>query len=280
MANKLGKQMPARSQDRLRMLLHGEPGSGKTTKATSIALECKTLYVYVLGEPGTTSIPKEYRKNLSMEKVTSYDDVADLFWQLQMDDHDFEAVVFEGASPLQSLFLREQKNYAMEGGKQGMARQRSKAAPNTDIRRLYQPVVSLLSDTMIYWYGLADGERDNPLNIIFTSQTRYRRKDEEDESEDPKWRPDVSPGAWNAVEANPDFIGYCYTEESLDNLSEEVLRYPVRFQGTEQILAKMHSPLERSQQIVKKYPGGVFGKDGSEITIPKLARAFGVRLKG
>lgn len=279
MAKKIGKPLASFGRDRLRLLLHGEPGSGKTTKASSIAEVCKTLYLYVPGEPGKTSIPQEYSDNMSFEKIDSYDTLADIFWSLQVDDHNFEAVVFEGVSPLQSLFLRESKKYVSEKGIKGMARERSKASPSTDARRLYGDVVPLLTDTMIFWYSLADGDRENPINVVFTSQTRYRRKDEEDEGEDPKWRPDVSPGSWNAVEANPDFIGYCAIEPDLEDMDADAVVYTVRFQGTDQILAKMHAPIERARAIKQKFPGAVFGRSGSEVTVPALAKAWGVPLK-
>lgn len=276
---RIGKPISRFGHDRLRMLLHGEPGAGKTTKATSIAQSCRTLYLYVTGSPGKDSIPSEYLDNMRFERIVSYQDTADLFWHLQLEDHGYEAVVFEDISSLQNVFLRETKKYSLERGKLGMQRTRDKAAPGTDARRLYGPVVALLSDTMVYWYSLADGDRENPLNIIFTSQTRYRKKDGEDEEEEAKWRPDVSPGSWNAVEANPDFIGYCAIEPDTTSVDAESVVYTVRFQGTDQILAKMHVPLTRKKELTKKFPGAVFGRGGSDITIPKLAKAFGVELK-
>lgn len=272
---RIGKPMTSLGQDRLRMLLHGEPGSGKTTKAASIAEVCRTLYVQVPGSPGTESISSALRKNMRFEKVQSYDDVAQLFWSLQMDDHNFEAIVFEGFDALQGLFLQEAKGYAAGG----MQRTRGKAAPNTDARRLYGDVVPLICDTAVYWYGLADADRENPMNVIFTSQTRFRKKDIEDEEEVTKWHPDVSPGSWNAVESNPDFIGFCTREPDLDDPDPDSVVFTVRFQGTEQIVAKMHTPEARAKAITKKFPGAVFGRTGSNITIPSLAKAFGVQLK-
>lgn len=280
MAKKIGKPLASFGVDRLRMLLHGEPGSGKTTKATSIAKECKTLYVYCVGSPGKESIPHEYRDNISVERISSYQDTAELFWSLQVEDHGFSAVIFEDLHSFQDILLRESKGYDKENrGKSGMMRTRDKASPNMDARRLYGGVVPLMADTMVYWYSLADGDRDDPMSVIFTAQTKYRRKDYEDEEEEPKWRPDVSPGSWNAVEANPDFIGYCAVEDDLESLQEEATVYTVRFLGTENILAKMHTPISRTKKITEKYPGAVFGRGGSDITVPKLSRLFGVKLK-
>lgn len=266
--------MEAAGQDKGKVLVHGEPGTGKTTLASSIAEVCKTLYLYFPGEQGISSIPKAYRKNLYGYLAQSVEDVNDLLWQLQLGDHDFDAVVIEGAAAWQNLYARYVQGYE---GARTKEQVQARAKKQVDMRRVGGDVGALLKDDLIFWFGLADRTQARPIHVILTSQSR--RREIREKTTDPNAvgalieeyiGPDVFPGIQNAVEATPDFIGHTFIEETDDLTKDDDFRYCVRFGPHELIRTKLHEDITAA----KHWPA-VVGRDGKRLTLPGFLRFMG-----
>lgn len=269
-------------RDKLKMLLHGDPGTGKTTLATSIAELGPTLYLDLPGEYGSVAIPDSLRPSISVYKPRSIDEWNEVFWQLQSGEHDFQAVVIESLSALQGMYSRH-----VQGIPEGGPRKAARTTKRMDQRQLGGAVGEYLKDELVFWMGLADAAADKPLHVVMTSQSRYREVRKK--TEDPNalgellWTfigPDVFPGIANTAEATPDYIGYLFLEPAEGDLSElaEVgaeqepeWRYCVRFGPHALVRTKKREDIERA----KKWPD-VVGRDGKRLTLPKFMRFLGI----
>lgn len=278
-------------RDRLKTMIHGEPGTGKTTLATSIAEKFKTLYVYFPGEQGVNSIPASYRKNITPYLVKGVEEANDILWQLQLGDHPFDAVVLESASALQNMYARYVQNLPQSGPrtKEQMAEQqekkKKKGAKKTDMRNVGGEVGSHLKDDFTFWYSLADATAVKPIHVVMTSQSRRREIREKTADQntlgaliDEYVGPDVFPGCANTVEATPDYIGYTFIEEAKSNSLESLAgdaepewRYCVRFGPHDLIRTKLREDVEAS----KHWPA-VVGRDGKRLTLPKFCKFLGI----
>lgn len=264
-------------RDHGKVMIHGEPGTGKTTLASSLAELGRVLYLYYPGEQGLASIPNEYRANIVPHMVSSVEEDNDILWQLILGEADkFVGVIKEGIHAWQQLYTRH-----VRGLPTATARQRDQlkqALKHADMRRIGGDVGGLLKDDITFWYGLADYSREHPLHVVMTSQTRHRQirektKDQNDVGEllDEYIGPDVFPGIANSVEATPDYLGYTFIEEGDSLEDDEDYRYCVRFGPHDMIRTKLHSDATSKRQ----WPS-VVGRNGQRLTLPKFFKFHGI----
>lgn len=264
--------MEEQGRDRFKCLLHGGPGTGKTTLAGSIGELGKTLLISLPGEPGLSSLQGvPYAANIIPFRPKTVGEMDDVLWKFVDGDHDFESVIVERVDSWHQAYVRFYDGLEESGPRQ---KRRGKGAPKKrDGRQLYGDANDALKDDMTFWFGLADADNDKPVHVVMTSQSREResRKDSGD------WRlgPDVSPGALRTVEAAPDFIGYCaierkgggeisFTDEEVS--SDDFVR-TVRFGPHDEIMTKTHESIEATT----RWPD-VVGADGKRLTLPKMMR--------
>lgn len=258
--------------DKAKILLHGYPGSGKTTLAASIAELGKTLYTYFPGEQGLASIPASVRKNIVPVKITSVEDMHDLLLQLQTETHDYTAVVIEGVNTWQDMYTRHVQSLP-EAGPRTKKQREAQKGKHVDMRRVGGDSGSFLKDDLTFWYSLADSDRDHPIHVVMTSQSKrreVREKDGADANEigrliETYIGPDVFPSLANTCESRPDYVGYCYVEDQ--GLGEDEFTHCVRFGPHDQIRTKIREDVERGQ----KWPA-VVGQDGKRLTLPKFLK--------
>lgn len=272
--------------DRGKFLLHGDPGTGKTTLATSIAEVVPTLYIDLPGEKGIHSVPRSLAKNIKVWRPQSVEDLDQMFWHLQngevrLRNQRVQAVVLESVSALQQMYVRYVQDLdetAPRKAARGAAKPRRK-----DLRQVYGEVVDYLKDFMTFWFSLADGTNAHPLHVIMTSQSRYREIREDGDGGEPGpvrevyIGPDVSPGSANAVEAPPNFIGHLAIEESddLEALTPDgKMVFTVRFGPHPLIRTKLHQEYDAA----RRWPD-VVGRDGKRLTLPKMMKFLGIPLK-
>lgn len=210
--------------DRGRWLIHGPQGAGKTTLASTIAGAGKTLFVDFTGEKGIRSFQgAPYAKNITVARPSSITALDDLFWELDKGGHGFQAVVLDSLTAVQKMTMR----YLL-GHDETAVREIKQGTAPADIRTWGQSL-DIMVDTATFWFGLADGDREEPMHVIMTAQTKIT----EDEDTGMTTRtPDVQKGALSITMAAPDYIVYTDVEENMDALgddSEPPVRHIVRF---------------------------------------------------
>lgn len=257
--------------DKLKLLIHGSQGKGKTTLAASIAEKCKTVIVDLPGEKGLKSIKESpHSKNIKVIRPTEIGQLDDLFWDLQTDSGSVkgtEAVVLESASAYQKMVLR-----MLMGNPENKVRAIDKSVRMAD-QQTWGKALEFMTDLATFWYGLADASSPNPMHVIFTSQSKVV---EDEDTGEIAVTLDVSSGARGALLSPPDYVGYCFVEraETEDILAEE-WEYKVRFGPHDTIVTKIHESLEKAE----KFPPVLGGKGKKRLTLPKLCKALNIPLK-
>lgn len=265
--------------DKGKFLIHGGPGTGKTTLAASVAELGKTLYIDLLGQAGLDALQGvEYAKNIIPFRPQTVGELNDLFWQIQSGDHDFEAIVLEHVNTLHHMYVRFHDGLVEAGPRKAL---RGKEKPKKrDGRQLYGDANDSLKDDIIFWYALADATSIRPVHVVMTSHSRERES--RDGSDDWRLGPDVSPGALRTVEATPNYIGYTDIERkgggevdiaalAGEEVNPEDFVYTVRFGPHDEIMTKTHEAIDAAQ----RWPA-VVGRDGKRLTLPKMMRFLGI----
>jgi len=193
--------------DNMRALIMGKPGSGKTRLASSIATVGKTLYVDLPSEKGTRSFQgTPWEKNIDIVRPQSLTEFDGIYDSLRKGGHGYRAVVIDSLSALQLLSIR------MMQGKSGRIPTLD-AVPDTLRIQQYGNIKSFMEDTVVYFYGLADGDRKEPMHVIMVAQPKVH---EDEIQELTVIRPDCQPGAIPKILSTPDYILYTAVEENED----------------------------------------------------------------
>lgn len=271
------KPMSQRPLDLFKGLIHGGPGSGVTSLATTIAELGQTLYIYLKGEEGLEAIPLYVRDNVYPVNPKSIEDVQKLYWFLATKKHKFSAVVFEGLTHWQRIYNHYVQNFDEDGFiplAKGDARARLRM---TDQRRIGGRVGSYLQSEIPVWYQLANASRSRPIHVVMTAQSRFRQvwsgSDDDDEDKGELIReyigPDIFPNLISHAEAAPNWILYC---EKGENALGEV-QFLVKSGPDPLIITKTREPADRPAD--ERWPA-VAGEDGSRVTLPQLIKHTGV----
>lgn len=224
------------SADAGKWLIHGPQGSGKTVLASTIARTGKTLFIDLVGEKGTRSFSgAPYAKNIEVVRPTSVTQLDELFWKLDAGKHDFKAVVLDSATSLQKMALR-----FLMGHKETAVREIKQGTAPAD-QRTWGESLNIMTDTATFWYGLADGNRPNPMHVVMTAQTKVS---ENELTGMVSRQPDVQRGALSIFLATPDYTVYTDLEEDMDADSEDgpEYRHIVRFGANPDYRTKARIP--------------------------------------
>jgi energy-coupling factor transporter ATP-binding protein EcfA2 len=207
-------------------LIHGPQGSGKTTLASTIAELGPTLFIDLTGERGIRSFRNApYSKNIRVARPKSVTALDDIFWKLAEPGHPFKAVVIDSLTAVQKMTMR----FLLNHDETAVREIRQGTAPAD--QRTWGQSLDVMQDTATFWYELASGERDNPMHVIMTAQTKIT---EDFETGDVRRIPDVQKGALSIVLATPDYIVYTDVEQNMDSIgddtgSEPPVHHIVRF---------------------------------------------------
>jgi hypothetical protein len=202
-------------EDYGRWMIHGPQGSGKTTLSSTIAEAGKTLFIDLTGEKGIRSFRgSPYEKNIVVARPKSITMLDDLFWALARGGHGYVAVVIDSATAAQKMTMR----YLL-GHDETAVREIKQGTAPADIRTWGQSL-DVMTDMATFWYGLADGQREHPMHVVMTAQTKVI---DDDESGQVKRTPDVQKGALSIMLAAPDYIVYTDVEDNMDALSDDTL---------------------------------------------------------
>lgn len=252
------------SEDHFTGLIHGPQGSGKTTLASSIAELGKTLFIDLTGEKGTRSFKgADWADNVHVVRPESVTDLDDVFWALAFDDHDWSATVIDSATSVQKMTMR----YLL-GHDETAVREIKQGTAPADIRTWGQSL-DIMTDLATFWFGLADAQRDNPIHVVMTAQTRF---DENDEGYMQRI-PDVQKGARSIFKATPDYILFTDVIENIEGIGDEDAEdnlHIVRFGNDPAYSIKARLPINLRGRIPS-----ILGRK-KPLTLGKLCKTLGV----
>lgn len=254
------------AEDHGRWLIHGPQGSGKSTLASTIALLGKTLYVDLVGEKGVRSFKgSPQAKNIEVIRPTSITQFDDLFWALDGGGHDYKAVVVDSLTSVQKMTMR----YLLGHDETAVREIKQNTAP-ADIRTWGQ-ALDVMVDTATFWYGLADGNRPNPMHVVMTAQTKFT---EHEETGNTTRVPDVQKGALSITKATPDYVVYTDVEDNPDAMSDEDLppyNHILRFGNDPDYSIKARVP----HNLKGKVPN-ILGRGKNPPNLASLSKVLGI----
>lgn len=208
-----------------RWLLHGEPGTGKTTLAATIAGAGKTLFVDFPGERGTRSFQgSPHEKNIDVVRPTTVGQIDDIYWALEKGGHGYRAVVLDSLTAFQHMgmrFILNQSETTMKEIQRGAAK--------TPEFRDWGQSADFLKDLATFWFALADGSRPEPMHVVMTAQTEMKVNEVTGEA---TRTPVIQRGALPIVRASADYIGYTDTVENPEAFGDEsqpAVKHVLRF---------------------------------------------------
>ena len=202
------------AEDLGKWLIHGPQGSGKSTLASTIAEVGPTLFIDLVGEKGTRSFRgAAYEKNITIIRPDSVTALDDIFWQLAKGDHPFKAVVLDSLTSLQKMTMR----FILGHDETAVREIRQGTAPAD--QRSWGQTLDIMTDTATFWYGLADSQRDHPMHVVMTAQTKIN----EDDFGNTVRIPDVQKGALSITLAAPDYVVYTDVEDNMDAMADDTL---------------------------------------------------------
>ena len=174
-------------------LLYGDSGSGKTRLTASAP---KILMIDV-NDKGQDSVRRDI--NPDFIQVEYWREINDIYWFLQEGDHDYESVGIDTVSNLQ--------NICMDFVLGDEAARDASRDPDMPSRQAWGKVGKLMRTQIINYRNL-------PINTIFVAQLRAKQTGDEDEdSGDIIYGPEVSPSIEKSLKAAVGTIGYLTKRE-------------------------------------------------------------------
>jgi len=180
---------------RYRACFYGRSGQGKTRLASTAP---KPLLIDVNDE-GTASVRNDYDPDVY--EVKFWQEINDVFWFLQAGDHDYETVILDGVTSLQSLCMK-----FVLGDESSRDASRD---PDMPSRQVYGKVGELMKTQIINYRNL-------PMHVIFTALERKKvTGDDADDDMDMEIfsSPQVTPSVADTLEAAVGMIGYISTTQ-------------------------------------------------------------------
>src|SRR5262245_57936867 len=203
------------AEDFGRWLIHGPQGSGKTRLASTIGEFGPTLFIDLTGEKGVRSFKgAPYGENLTIVRPDSVTALDDIFWTLAKGNHPYVAAVIDSLTAVQKMTMR-----FLLGHDETAVREIRQGVAPADIRTWGQSL-DVMTDTATFWYGLADAQREHPIHVVMTAQTKMI---ENEETGVFVRTPDVQKGALSITLAAPDYIVYTDVEDNMDAISDDSL---------------------------------------------------------
>lgn len=198
---------------RLKMVIYGAPGTGKTTFAATAQHHKDAKDVLFLDmNKGLLSVAEEsdrIHERPDAIEIDSYEEVREAYQFLVSADHDYQTVVIDTVTDLQELNLEYIVQEELD-----KSSQRGKKRDGLDDRwrEDYGKSTSQLT-------RLARNFRDLPMHVIFIAHKRTDQDDQKRETVSPALTPKLQENVVGAV----DLCGYFHTATD-EETDEEVFR--------------------------------------------------------
>ena len=261
--------------DRLKAMIHGFSGTGKTRLASSVAQTGRTLLIDLPHEGGIRTAKAEpWADNIEVLRPSTFEELERTFAELYKGDHGFNAVVFESVSALAIMAMRR-----IVGFDEKKVRSLSEIANTDNAPRIHHwgQLSNLIEDHVNFWYALAEPDNTaNPVHMVMTSQSRIV-VGEEDEVADTMIGFDLSAKARTATYAKPDYVWYTFVEP---DASERKTLGPVSTAGEGRMRHVLRVLPHPNIYAKSRVPGNVevppiVGRK-NDVTIPALMEVFGI----
>lgn len=252
------------TQDKMRVLVHGYPGSGKTYYASTIAQLGPTLVVDMVSEKGGRSYKgSTWEKNCTVVRPKSVVELTNIYKALAKGDHPYDAVVLDSLSAVQKSAERWLLGYEEDA-----VSEIKKGRSGPDMR-VWGNILNIVTDICTFWMALADGNRKKPIHVVFTSQTKAH----EDDEGHTRLYPDVSKGSRSVALATPDYVLFTDWEEvPADDGSGMAIKHVVRIGPDMDVATKARIPANLHGKIPS-----VLGLSESPLSLAALAKTLGVK---
>lgn len=250
-------------KDKMRVLVHGYPGSGKTYYASTIAQLGKTLVVDMVSEKGGLSYRgSAWEKNIDVVRPKSVVELTNIYKALAKGDHPYEAVVLDSLSAVQKSAERWLLGYEEDA-----VSEIKKGRSGPDMRT-WGNILNIVTDICTFWMSLADGNRAKPIHVIFTSQTKAH----EDDEGNTRLYPDVSKGSRSVALATPDYVLFADWEEvPADDGSGMQIKHVIRIGPDMDVATKARIPANLHGKIPP-----VLGLSETPLSLASLAKTMGI----
>lgn len=249
--------------DKMRVLVHGFPGTGKTYYASTIAQLGPTLYVDMIGEKGGRSFKgSEWEKNITIVRPDTVADLTKIYKALSAGGHGFTGVILDSLSAGQKSAVR-----FLLGYEEDTVSEIRKGRSGPDMRT-WGNVLEIMTDISTFWHGLADGQRKEPIHVVFTAQT----KGHEDDEGNTRLYPDVSKGSRAIAMATPDYVLYTDFEEvAAEDGSGLIMKHVVRLGPDSRVATKARVPVDLHDVVPS-----VLGLGNTPLSLATLAKMLKV----
>lgn len=221
--------------DKGRVLIHGQPGTGKTDLSATVAKFGKTFFGYFQGEEGMSTLNGHSQyDNLVIHRVESIPELEQLYADFRTGDHDFDCLVFDGLSALQTMWKKHLLGQPMD--------EPARDRPATDFA-FWGALRDGFNDFLTFYYSLASHRAKRSIHVIMTAQTKML----EDATGDVKMQPDLHKGPLASAVSRPDHILYTFMREDPDDWEKQ--QHAVRLKPSHDVIAKIHAPRNVAEKL-------------------------------
>lgn len=204
------------TKNRGKWLIHGKPGTGKTTLGSTIAMNQPALLIDLIGERGTASFDGMPQcKNIDVVQPDTIEQLNQVLTYLDQGDHKYQAVILDSLTSVRRMalaFFEKRSGWTVTDYQNG------KDKP-TDLKT-WGMTKSVAEDVGINTFDLASGRRSlqktpsgkpkHPMDVVLISQVTTEG---DPEKGDPLTQTiDVQKGARSAIIAASDFMLHTYLE--------------------------------------------------------------------
>lgn len=233
-----------------------------TWLSSSIAEIGPTLFVDLVGEKGAKSFQgSAWAQNITVVRPTSITALDDIYWALAAGGHGYRAVVLDSLSAAQKTAMR-----FLLGHEETAVREIRRGGVTADMRTWGQ-ILDIMTDLCTFWFGLADGERSDPMHVVMTSQSKMH----DDDEGNPRAYPDVSKGSRAIALATPSYVLFTDQEEVVGDDGETGSRHIVRLGYDPRAYTKGRIPAHLHGKIPS-----ILGRGKTSLTMKRFATSLGI----